>query len=225
MAELKRDREDELKVIDEFLGFQRRYWWLKVATTPAWRLLKEWQLREPLEVRTPASPELVRAVISVAFSWDWMAVGALVWLGFHCILRPGELCELRKTDLRLDLGGGSTASYRGVGVCVINKPKTRKTAARRQHVLIEDKALMWFLSLFLGLLRPLEKIWPFSPATFSKRLERILEFLKCVGAFPAAGLRAGGATHHFLTFRDVQLLRLRGRWVVLKSLEHYVRNA
>ena len=26
------------------LGFRRRYWWLKVATTLAWRLLKEWQL-------------------------------------------------------------------------------------------------------------------------------------------------------------------------------------
>ena len=106
----------------------------------------------------------------------------------------------------------------------MNKPKTRKTAARRQHVLIEDKALMWFLSLVLGLLSPLEKIWPSSPAPFSERLERILEFLECAGAFPAAGLRAGGATHHFLTFRDVQLLRLRGRWVVLKSLEHYVQE-
>ena len=83
---------------------------------------------------------------------------------------------------------------------------------------------MWFLSLFLGLLSPLEKIWPFSQATFSKRLEKVLAFLKCVGAFPAAGLRAGGATHHFLTFKDVQLLRLRGRWVVLKSLEHYVQE-
>ena len=107
-------------------------------------------------------------------------------------------------------------------MCVINKPKTRKTAARRQHVLIEDRALMWFLGLFLSLLSPLEKIWPFSPATFSKRLEAVLKFLKCVGAFPAAGLRAGGATHHFLTFKNVGYLRLRGRWVVLKSLVHYV---
>ena len=91
-------------------------------------------------------------------------------------------------------------------------------------MLIEDKALMWFLGLYLTLISPLEKIWPFSQATFSKRLESILKFLKCAGAFPAAGLRAGGATHHFLTFRNVGYLRLRGRWVVLKSLEHYVQE-
>ena len=54
-------------------------------------------------------------------------------------------------------------------------------------MLIEDKALMWFLGLYLTLISPLEKIWPFSQATFSKRLESILKFLTCVGAFPAAG--------------------------------------
>jgi hypothetical protein len=151
-------------------------------------------------------------------------VGILLWLGWHCLLRPGELADLLSNDIHLDLGGGETASYRNTGVTVIRKPKTRKVAARRQHVLIEDPALMWILRIFLGLLGPFERLWPFHQATFSKRLESILIFLECKGAFPAAGLRAGGATHFFLTFRNVQYLRLRGRWVVMKSLEHYIQE-
>jgi hypothetical protein len=124
----------------------------------------------------------------------------------------------------MDLGGGQTASYRGTGVCVIRKPKTRKVAARRQHVLIEDPALMWALSILLGLLGSFERLWPFHQATFSKRLDSVLTFLGCKGAFPAAGLRAGGATHFFLSFRNIGYLRLRGRWAVMKSLEHYVQE-
>ena len=30
--------------------------------------------------------------------------------------------------------------------------------------------------------------------------------------------------HHFLCFRNVGYLRLRGRWVIQKSLEHYVQE-
>ena len=52
------------------LGFQRRFWWLKPATQPAWRLVSEWHLREPVEMRRPVSPVLLRACIAVALSWD-----------------------------------------------------------------------------------------------------------------------------------------------------------
>ena len=36
------------------LGFQRQFWWQKTAMAPASKLLKEWRLREPLELRSPA---------------------------------------------------------------------------------------------------------------------------------------------------------------------------
>ena len=38
-------------------------------------------------------------------------------------------------------------------------------------------------------------------------------------------VRAGGATHDFLTHKSVSRLRLKGRWSVEKSLDHYVQEA
>ncbi len=107
---------------------------------------------------------------------------------------------------------------------MILKPKTRKIGARRQHVMIEDRLLLRALKCFLRTLSARERIWPFSLATFGRRLERILEALGCPGAFTPGGLRAGGATHFWMIYRDQGSVRLRGRWMSVRSLEHYLQE-
>ena len=72
------------------LGLQRRARWLKPVTIPAWELLKDWKLRQPVEMRNPVSPELLRAVISLSFSWEWYALGICSWLGWHCYCGRGR---------------------------------------------------------------------------------------------------------------------------------------
>eukprot|EP00971_Amphidinium_carterae_P233730 4638304-Amphidinium_carterae.1 len=42
--------------------------------------------------------------------------------------------------------------------------------------------------------------------------------------FTPAGMRAGGATHHFLVHQDIPRLRRRGRWQQEKTLEHYLHE-
>ena len=39
-----------------------------------------------------------------------------------------------------------------------------------------------------------------------------------------AGLRGGGATHHWLVHQDVPRLRRRGRWASERTLEHYLHD-
>ena len=108
------------------LGFQRKFWWQKMAMAPAWKLLKEWRLREPLELRAPAPVAVVRAVISTALSWGWTSFALCVWLGFVCLLRPGEICLLKKEDVRLVTSQFRPREFRRLGVLILNKPKTRK---------------------------------------------------------------------------------------------------
>jgi len=43
------------------------------------------------------------------------------------------------------------------------------------------------------------------------------------GVVPAS-LRAGGSTHLFRTTHDLSLVRWRGRWDEMRSLEHYVQE-
>ena len=52
-------------------------------------------------MRNPVSPEILRAAISLSFAWEWYAFGVCLWLGWHCLLRPGEICDVIKEDPRL----------------------------------------------------------------------------------------------------------------------------
>ena len=84
---------------------------------------------------------------------------------------------------------------------------------------------MRVLENYLRSLGPEDHLFPLSEATFGKRFDQILTALGIQGAFTPAGLRAGGATEEWLRFRDFSTLRLRGRWMVPRTLEHYVQEA
>ena len=68
---------------------------------PAWKMLREWKLRETVELRSPASVQLLRAVMSVGLAWNWTAFAICMWLGLSCLLRPEEICALRRRDVRM----------------------------------------------------------------------------------------------------------------------------
>ena len=192
-------------------GFHRQFCWVNSAMPPAQKLLKEWRLREPLELRSPAPLPVIRAVISTALHWGWTSFALCMWLGFVCLLRPGEICGLKKEDIRFYTGQFRALGFRRIGVVVIHKPKTRKVGARKQHVRIEEAPLLKVLALFLARLALGELLWPFSQAPMANRLAAVLAFLGCPEFFPLAGLRAGGATHMWTMFRRFELLRLKGR--------------
>ena len=84
---------------------------------------------------------------------------------------------------------------------------------------------MRVLENYVKHLSPEDRLFPLSEATFSKRFDQILTALGIPGAFTPAGLRAGGATEEWLRFRDFSTLRLRGRWMIARTLEHYVQEA
>ena len=189
---------------------------------PSWDLVEEWMWREPPQKRTPAAPVAVRAMVSVAGAWNWHGMGLTIWLAFHCLLRPGEAIALRKKDIRFTRTWGSRAR---VAVVVILEPKTRRRAARTQHVLAEEPILVRVLENYLRGLQPEGRLFPLSEATFGKRFDQILTALGIQRAFTPAGLHAGGATEERLRLRDCSTLRLRGRWMIPGTLEHYVQGA
>ena len=134
MAEFVVDafEEDETRGDTEIvvLGYQRKFWWTQPAMRPAFKLLREWRLREPVELRKPAPVQVVRAVMGVALAWNWPAFALITWIGSHCLLRPGEMCGILKSHVRLLSGTLRVLSFKDIGVIILNRPKTRKTAAR-----------------------------------------------------------------------------------------------
>lgn len=199
------------------LHFKEKYWWTRQQLMPVWRLLKMWQLREPIEMRHPASVDQTQALISGALSWDWWRVALLIWIAYHCLLRPIGFLNLRWQDIRI------LESF-NVAVVVILKPKTRHTAARRQHVIVDDPFLFQVLSVFKEKCLPGGLVGQLSYNQFYRRLAALLQALGIPQLLSPFSFRAGGATQHWLTVRDFQSLRLRGRWVIVRSLEHYIQE-
>lgn len=204
------------------LKFSQRFWWCRPHIRPCWDLIEEWEYREPGEHRTPAHPVIVRACIALCLAWCWVRVAVMLWVGFHCLLRPGELIDLKVGDFRYMPGRrGAWGFY----VVVVREPKTRRRYARVQHVIAEELLLVMLIYYSLRFRDASEYFYGFTSSTLNKRLSTILAALGVPDLFTLAGLRAGGATWEWLTNRNFSDLRLRGRWMNAKTLESYIQEA
>ena len=192
---------------------------------PVWKVLAAWRAQEPLEVRRPIPAVVLAAFISVALAWNMDRLGALLWLAFHGLLRPGEAFSIQRfhlvfvRDLDLQHGSPDTAV-----VCIAN-PKTRNRGARRQHVLLGDSGLVRLLRHTFGGLRPHEKLWPYSDAVARARFNVIGDRLGLPrGRYTWASCRSGGASYEYISGASLPALKFRGLWLQERSMEHYIQE-
>ena len=114
----------------------------------SWRLIRAWEAKEPTQSREGWPMELALAVAMLAFRLRRPDVGLCVLLMYHCLLRPGEVCALRRHDIR-----GRVDLYcldAVLGLISILKPKTRRRGAHIQYVTIENPGLLDLLDTFLA---------------------------------------------------------------------------
>lgn len=210
-------------VVGGLLKFSQKFWWCRPNIRPCWDLIGEWEYREPGEHRTPAHPIIVRACIATCLAaWHWVRVAVLLWVGFHCLLRPGELTDLKVSDFRYVPG---RRGRWGFYIIVVREPKTRRRFARVQHVVAEEKWLVVLIYYSLRYRDSADYFYTFTSNILNKRLSTVLAALGVPDLFTLAGLRAGGATWEWLTNRHFSDLRLRGRWTNAKTLESYIQEA
>ena len=187
---------------------------------PVWRVVTSWERGEPVEMRTPIPFTAWRAMLVTAVIWRWYACGVLLGIGFHCLLRPGELLLLTWGDIMLDAcSHGLDGSGAG--------PKTRFSGGRIQHVLILCRWLCWYIGAVRKVFAPksTDRIFPFAYSCFLARWNELLFALSLPRACTPSSLRAGGTTHFHRSGAAREWIRLRGRWRVATSLEHYVQEA
>ena len=104
----------------------------------------------------------------------------------------------------------------------IRAPKMRWLSARREFVRLDDLSFMTFVESVLPHL-PDGPIWPWRPVDFRHRFDALFRELRIKGLTPAS-LRAGGATHLFTTTQNMEIVRWKGRWQSLRTVEHYVQE-
>lgn len=213
-------------VCNALLGVHDEWPQLKGGLLSCWRDLRNWEDGRPFALQRLWPSSWVQATECLALAWGWWSDAAALWVGLHCMLRPGEICALPWHLLRPPEELDGHLSYLA-DVLQIERPETRRFSGRRQRVLIESPWLFRWLRTRRRYLPAADPglIFPLSPAALNRRLRALAERFAPAGhGLTAAGLRAGGAAHFLRSKRSIEWLRQRGRWRAFVRLAHYVQQ-
>ena len=197
---------------------------------PARRMLRVWELLTPSSFRKPVTREIALSLATAALVQERIRVCVMVLLSFHGLLRPAEARAVKWSDIGfLD---EQQDFYPGTyGVIGIALPKTRRMSSHavHQYVTVESPVLASFLRRVISQVPcslQHEPIWPGSKYNLRKWwLQTLCSLGLQDSGLTWAGLRAGGATDHWLRNKNLPALRRRGRWSSEKTLERYVQES
>lgn len=210
------------------LAVQMRFPQLKRAISRPWDGLRTWARELPHSHRTPLPEEVLKALFGITleaalhrqFGLVQLVVVVLWRIAFYGLLRPGEVMNLRRGDLKFSCLNGVWLLIVG-----IRDPKTRHIFGRDQFALVKDQGtILWAHALFQHF--PLmAKLWPSSRQRMVSMFQGALERLGLgrIG-FTLGSFRPGGTTCMFLLGQDVPRIKYAGRWSSESSLLCYIQE-
>ena len=201
---------------------------LRRSLQQAWDLCAMWSSFEPVEHHRAMPAQVLLGVLATCLVWGWTREAAFFAMCWGMLLRPGELL----TAYRRDVVFPQDVRYSVDHVLLrILEPKTRFRAARHQSSKLEPPDLIYVAWMGIGRLKPYEKIWPSSPSTLRRRLDKVLSVLglptrveNFKKPLTLASFRPGGATFLIGLTESAELVRRRGRWVSLKVMDIYLQE-
>ena len=145
-------------------------------------------------------------------------MSSLLLLGFHCLLRTGELLALTPSDLLLG---------ESIGICSLKSTKSGKRHAATEAISITDKITLETLKALLNAKDALQvsalPLWTGTGASFRKRFNSLcIIFGVEKHAFRPYSLRRGGATELFQRTQSMESALIRGRWESSRVARIYI---
>ena len=197
---------------------------LKYSLFRTRRAIKGWNKREPGESYPPMTWELAQLVaIHLRHSGkfrDGHRMSVAVLLAFDCLLRIGELLNLRPEDVADSGDGRIGAEHRGL----ILRLRQTKTGPNKE-VSVEHPVVVALLRELVRNTRRGSYLFPFNKSTFRARFKRACAQLRPSPDYVVHSLRHGGATRyrHVLKW-SVEDVMERGRWASTKSTRRYIQS-
>lgn len=202
---------------------QREHLTCKPYITSAWQLISQWELAEPIQHRPPVPEPIVRAIAALSILWGWKRFAGAVLLTFYGIARVGEVLRSLRADLLTaqDLLADEPTIY-----LKIRNPKTRNRGATTQYITCSDPSICRFLSETFGPLLQVEKLFPYTPASFRRRWDLALSALgiPTFHRLTPGGLRGGGCVAAHRRGLPIADLMWRMRPAHAKTLGHYLQE-
>ena len=190
----------------------------------AWDFISRWEELQPVEHRVPMPEIILRALLGLAITNGWLRWAATAAGIFFGISRPGEFLAASRKHL---LTPENLLENEHMAVYLrIEKPKSRRRAARVQHVKVAHAGVVKFLQEVWQDLKPDERLYPGSSSVFRRRWDRLLQVLgipKSARLTPAS-LRAGGAIAAFRAGAKIDELLWQMRLRSTSTLEFYLQE-
>ena len=191
---------------------------LRRCMAGAWRLHAAWGKLELPCRAWPLTKRQACGIAGVLISWNYDDVALCVLLGFHCILRTGELTSLR---------WGHVTFAEDLNIASISLPFTKGTSrfGTVESVTVEDKRLVRALWRLKRSSLPGDALLKRSPQQFRLLFAAAVEALRIPGVVKPYSLRRGGATFDFLSFNSLDHTTVRGRWAHARTARIYINTA
>ena len=194
----------------------------------AWDYAFAWLADEPHQ-HHPAMPlAVLAAMVTVALTWGWPHEAAVLLIGWAGLMRIGEVLSATRGDLVLPCDSIPGTTF---ALVIIRQPKTRGRSAKHQAARIDQSDIISFLTAVYEKADRQELLWPFSASTLRKRFGQLLAALELpvkrdgvLSCFDLGSLRPGGATWLLHRTEQPELVRRRGRWLSIRTMEIYLQE-
>ena len=131
----------------------------------AWRMFKQWRRIETPTRAPPMTAVLARAFVARAVATGNLRFAALIAIGFHSLLRTGELLALSFKDLEISSS---------CGVVSLDRNKTGWRTGSKEAIALRDRLTLQLLDVLLSAQSPPgEKVWPHSAQKFGADFQRM----------------------------------------------------
>eukprot|EP00438_Fugacium_kawagutii_P015211 Skav213597 [mRNA] locus=scaffold77:213673:216130:- [translate_table: standard] len=202
---------------DTLAGLQNQQPNLKGQLQGAWRLLKAWHQNE-LPSRAPPFPEhVVQALAGWAFFQGHYSFGVSVLVGFYCMLRTGEVLQLRASNILV-------SSTERTALLSLGLTKTGKRQGAAESVVVTHEPTFFLLKRWKDVAGAAAPLTP-SPGKWRALFNQGLEALQVTSfEFRPYSLRRGGATWWFGKHQNMDRILVQGRWQTQKSARVYLNE-
>ena len=216
MWEMGASQTDASNVVAGLQFFRPR---LKRNLPAAWRIMKAWSKAEPPSRATPLTPLIVKALVMLWASREEWRLAAATLLGFHGLLRTGEIANLLCCDVAFDNDFGSA-------VVRLRETKSGKRLGVSESVTVTDRLVTRFLRNAMKNLGPTDRLLPCNANQYRGAFARAMGILGMSHlGFRPYSLRRGGATHLFVKTNNMSAVMVRGRWASSNTARLYVQEA
>ena len=185
----------------------------------SWGLIRAWDRAELPARACPITPEILLGIAGCLAEAGFWRDAALALVGYHLLLRTGELLTLQRQDLIFSAQGG-------VRLVRLRETKGQKLRGGHDQVIVEDPVIGRLLALLAHGLEPGDflhqsqpQYWRFRWAQAVKRLG-----LSDLNVKPYS-LRRGGCTHFFRLHGNYDRTIERGRWTQVTTARRYLDEA